>query len=333
MAHSLHCWGMAIGFVLCWSSGFVGGELAQQTDMPSLWLFAWRFLIAGGLAIGLGLLLSPRPSVKTWLWEALVGGFTVGGYLLGIMLALHYGVSAAVTALITSLQPLLVALMINRGQTKSESMAQWQGMLIATAGVALCILADAEQFSDPAPFWAYSLPIGAMLSLTLGSMMACRQSCNPPSHRNPPNHSQRNNKAAILPALGAQFLAAALLFAITAHWMMPPDHYPNGSIGMDSTSGLQWAALTWLILLSSFGGYGFYVACLRQLGIARTTQLIYFSPGVTLIWSALMFDHPLTLAGISGIVITLIGVFWSQRQRRWPKHLLSGSNHHIAHKT
>lgn len=317
MTQLLRCWGMAIGFVLCWSSGFVGGELAQQTDMPPLWLFTWRFLIAGGLALCVGLIVSPWPSVKTLIGEAQIGSLTVGGYLLGIMLALHYGVSAAVTALITSLQPVLVALIINRKQQSSERKRQWQGMLIATVGVLLCIMADFELINQPVPLWAYLFPVGAMLSITLGSLMSY----------------QHSHKPAMLPTLGVQFLAAAVLFAIAAFWMMPPYH-PLGWPGeMTSTSGLRWGALTWLILFSSFGGYGFYVACLRQFGITRTTLLVYLSPGVTLVWSALMFDHPLSVTGISGLVITLSGVFWSQKPRRFANTLFTGSDHHIAHKT
>lgn len=317
MVHTLHCWGIAIGFVLCWSSGFVGGELAQQTNISALWLFAWRFLIAGGLAACLGLLFSPWPSTKILAQEALTGSLTVGGYLLGIMLALHYGVSVAITALITSLQPMLVTLITNRRQHKRQGKAHQFGMLIATAGVALCLLADFEHISRQTPLWAYLLPFGALTSITLGSLIG----------------SQHQHAPAMLPTLSAQFLAAAVLFAIAALGMTPPDSSPAWPDLTNNTSSQLWAALTWLVLLSSFGGYGFYVACLRQLGVIRTTQLIYLSPGVTLIWSALMFEHPLTLLGVSGMVIALAGVLWSQRQERHskplqPTHIQSKSSHY-----
>lgn len=41
---------IATGFVVCWSSGFIGGRLAIDVALPALDLYVWRFALATLLA-------------------------------------------------------------------------------------------------------------------------------------------------------------------------------------------------------------------------------------------------------------------------------------------
>ncbi|PTY36290.1 hypothetical protein BGP77_02980 [Saccharospirillum sp. MSK14-1] len=277
---------IAAGFVICWSSGFIGGGLATQSPVPVLALFAWRFLFASALAaLGCLLLRSQRSPLSALLKEVVVGSLTVGGYLLGVILAIDMGVSAGLTALIAALQPLLAAALAGRWLGEQLSKLGWVGMSIASIGVLLCVASDV-QLNPGTPVWAYSLPLLAMLSVTLGSVLA--------------NHWSTGT--ALLPTLTVQLLGAALLFTAAALIAAQPG---STTVPLDGSS---LAALGWLIALSTFGGYGFFVASLRRLGVTRTSTLVYLTPAVTLLWAAWMFGEYPGVWGLAGIMVVSVGV-------------------------
>ncbi|MFG1497466.1 DMT family transporter [Saccharospirillum sp. HFRX-1] len=277
---------IAAGFVICWSSGFIGGELATQSPVPVLALFAWRFLFAFALAaLGWLLLSSQRPQLAALLKEAVIGCLTVGGYLLGVILALDQGVSTSLTALIAALQPLLAAALAGPWLGERLSKQGWLGMGIASIGVLLCVASEL-QLNPGTPLWAYSLPLLAVLSVTLGSLLAHHWSTG----------------TAMLPTLTVQLLGATLLFTAAALIAAQPG---STTVPFDNSS---LAALGWLIVLSTFGGYGFFVSSLRRLGVTRTSTLVYLTPAVTLIWAAWLFDEYPGVWGLVGVMVVSLGV-------------------------
>jgi len=277
---------IAAGFVICWSSGFIGGELATQSPVPVLALFAWRFLFAFALAgLGWWLLRSQRPQLGALVKEAIVGCLTVGGYLLGVILALDQGVSTSLTALIAALQPLLAAALAGPWLGERLSKQGWLGMGVASSGVLLCVASD-MQLNPGTPLWAYSLPLFAVLSVTLGSLLA--------------NHWSTGT--AILPTLTVQLLGATFLFTAAALIAAQPG---STTVPFDKSS---LGALGWLIALSTFGGYGFFVSSLRRLGVTRTSTLVYLTPALTLIWAAWLFDEYPGTWGLAGVTVVSLGV-------------------------
>lgn len=276
---------IAAGFVVCWSSGFIGGRLASAIDTPVLTLFAWRFLLACLLvALWCRLTLGALPAARDMRREMAVGSLTMGGYLMGVILALDLGVSAGVTALIAALQPLLAAAVAGRWLGERLGALGWLGMAVATLGVTLCVVDDMQQALG-APWWAYLLPLLSVVSVTLGSVLAVRQASTMP-----------------LPAaLLAQLLAAAGIFLLAAlvaegGTLTPPLLEPS-----------FLTALGWLVVLSSLGGYGFFVASLRRLGVTLTSALVHLTPAVTLAWAAAMFDERLGPTGLAGMLLTGVG--------------------------
>ncbi len=285
---------IAAGFVVCWSSGFVGGRLASALETPVLTLFAWRFLLATVLvALWCRLALGALPRVREMRREMAVGSLTMGGYLLGVILAIDLGVSAGIAALITALQPLLAAALAGRWLGERLGGAGWLGMGIATLGVALCV-GDDMQRSLGAPGWAYLLPLLSVASVTLGSVLAVRQAPAMP----------------LSAALLAQLLAASgifLLAALVAEGApLPPPRFETPLL----------ATLGWLVVLSSLGGYGFFVASLRRLGVTRTSALVHLTPAVTLVWAAAMFGERLGPVGLTGMALAGVGAGLAIRSAR-----------------
>ncbi len=294
---------IAAGFVVCWSSGFVGGRLATEADMPVLALFVWRFLLAA-LVVGAWWYLTFRRPVSgsEVRYEMLIGSLTMGGYLLGVILALEFGVSAGIAALITALQPLLAAAVA--GPLLGERLGRrgWTGMTLALIGVALCV-GDDLGGERGAPAWAYALPLLSVASVTLGSLLSVR-------------------RAATLPlpvALLAQLIAATGIFLVAA--LLDG----GGKLPPPKPEPLTLAALAWLVVLSSLGGYGFFVASLRRFGVTLTSSLVHLTPGVTLLWAAIMFGERPGTAGMTGMVLAgagallaICGVRRSDPTRRGP---------------
>lgn len=294
----------AAGFVICWSSGFIGGGLATESPMPVLALFAWRFFLATAMAaLGWWLLSRGQTQLKALLKEAAIGSLTMGGYLLGVILAIDLGVSTGLTALIAALQPLLAAALAGPWLGERLSAQAWLGMGIASLGVLLCVASD-MQLHPGTPLWAYGLPILAMLSVTLGSVLANRWSTATP----------------LLPTLTVQLFGTSLLFTVAALIAAEPG---SVAVPFDQSS---LVALGWLIALSTFGGYGFFVASLRRLGVTTTSTLVYLTPAVTLVWAAWMFDEQPGNWALVGVLVVGVGVtlsltanaHWQHSRHRHP---------------
>ncbi|WP_187776024.1 DMT family transporter [Salinicola corii] len=272
------------GFVICWSSGFIGSRLADEAPISAMDMFAWRF-IAATLIASLWWALSRQRGVTPtgWLREMGVGALTMGGYLLGVVLAIGEGVSAGATALITAQQPLLAAAITTLWLREQLPWVAWLGLGIAATGVALCIAGD-WQGAGSASGWAYALPLLAVISVTLGSILAARR----PSGLDMPA------------TLTAQLAAASLIFLIAA--------LGDGQLERPGSELMTWQTLGWLIVLSSFGGYGFFTACLRRVGVNAVSSAIYITPPVTLAWSAWMFGESVDTLQLGGMALALLGV-------------------------
>jgi drug/metabolite transporter (DMT)-like permease len=63
-----------------------------------------------------------------------------------------------------------------------------------------------------------------------------------------------------------------------------------------------WVAITWLVALSTFGGYGLYWLILRRSGVTKVNTLMFLMAPVTAVWGALMFGEsfgPQTTLGLT----------------------------------
>jgi drug/metabolite transporter (DMT)-like permease len=308
-------WAVAIGFVLCWSSGFVGSRMAVDVAGPVVGFYAWRFALAALLAWAV--VISRRAQPGHWpdrhqvAHEMLTGSLTVGIYLLTMLLAVAEGVSASVAALIGALQPLAAALLASRLLRERSCMAQWWGMGLATLGAAAMVVGDMQGVGG-APVWAYALPLLAVMAVSLGSVLtppgSRSQGARAPARRMP-------EPLSLVTRLALQLSAAAGLFLVAALILEP------GLPAPPPASSNAWLALGWLIALSTFGGYGFFVASLGRFGVTWTSGLIALTPAMTLGMNAVLFGERPDALGLAGLVLSLFGALWalaagSKRRRR-----------------
>ncbi|MGH3909402.1 MAG: DMT family transporter, partial [Pseudonocardiaceae bacterium] len=282
---------LAAAFVLAWSSGFIGAELATRTAGTAT-VLAWRFLVAAPLLLVPVLLIrSLAPSWRQVRIQVGIGLLAQCGYLGGVVLAIELGVPSGTTALVAALQPLVATAAAGSLLGERVNSRQWAGLWIGLAGVTVVVGGDLTGTSAPWP--AYLLPVGAMLSLVAATLAERRS-------------SQAATSLPLVTSVAIQCAVSALLFsavAVARGEFAPP------------ASGAFVFAIGWVVLLSTFGGYGLYWLVLRTSGVARVSSLLYLTPPVTLLSSALLFGDPITTTAVAGTVVCLAAVWLVQRRQ------------------
>lgn len=273
----------AIGFVIMWSSGFIGARLGTA-EASSMTILMWRFIVASIILASWWLWKHRNKlAIKSILTQAVIGLFAQGGYLYCVFLSVENGVSAGTSNLITTLQPIAAAALAGPILKESTSIKQWVGLLLGIVGV-LFVVYDDLGASSQVPLWAYALSFLAMISLVFATLF----------------EKTRQTTVSIIDALPIQTLISALLFTMIA--------FSTGKATPPLTPGF-WGAVTWVAVLSTIGGYGFYWWNLKLGSITRVSSLLYLTPPVTMIWSFLMFGDKIGFLTIGGMLLCLLGVW------------------------
>ncbi|QVQ50006.1 DMT family transporter [Spiractinospora alimapuensis] len=271
---------LGTGFVLMWSSGFIGAELARDAAAPET-VLAWRMILMT-LVLGVVVVCRRRPiATRGLVLHTVVGALAQAGYLYGVVAAASNGVSAGTSALIAALQPLVAAAAAAVFLGESVRGRQVVGLLLGIGGVALVVSGDLGVSGAPA--WAFALPGLAMLSLVAGTLVERRY----------------ESRVGLPEALAIQCAVSAAIFtgfSLSTGGFVPP-----------ATSGF-WFAVVWVVVLSGIGGYGFYWASLARMGVGRVSSLLYLTPPVTVLWSWFMFATPVSLSGLLGLVVSAFAV-------------------------
>lgn len=267
----------AAAFVVCWSSGFVGAAFVDE-DVPPTGLLAWRYLITAALFAVLFMITRPRLSLLEIGQQAILGILGHVLFLGGVFGAAAAGANAGVTALICTLQPMLVAGAGRMFWKDSLRPAQVLGLLLGIVAVILSV-GGASLAGGAANLLAVVSLLGLSVNATLERAWKPR--------------------TPIMTALGVQIMVSALIFTVVA--LMAGDF-------MVPVSGQLVGALTWLVLLSGIGGYGTYIVCLRRLGSSPTSTLLYLTPPVTTLWAWMMFSQQPTAGELMALVVGAVAV-------------------------
>jgi drug/metabolite transporter (DMT)-like permease len=271
----------AAAFVVLWSSGFIGAELATRYA-PALTVLNWRFLLLAPPALVWLLARRRRWRARDIGAHVVIGLLAQAGYLYGVVAASGLGVDPGTTALIAALQPVVTAAAAFAVLGEPVKARQIGGMAIGFGGVALVVSADFS--GGEAPLWAYALPLGAMLSLVAATVFERRTG---PTSLGP------------IDALAVQFLTTAAVFASVSA--------PLGAFAPPATLEF-WGAVAGVTILAGIGGYGTYWAVVRRNGATTAATLLYLTPGTTMLWAWAMFGTAVPLLGWAGLAVTLAGV-------------------------
>lgn len=279
----------SVALVLMWSSGYVGAELGTRAGGTPLQLLGWRFSILGVMLVGVCLVLRVRLDDRAaWLRQAVLGLFSQAVFLFLVFEGVSRGVDGGTAALIAALQPLLVATVAGRVLGERTTPGMWVGMALGLAGVVVVVSGGLD--AGAAPWWAYLFPVAGMLSLTTGTVL---------TQRLRPTESLLQSITMQSVVAGVTLMAAAVLTGQAA-----PGPGPD-----------FWAAVAWLVFLSTLCGYVLFVFVTRTRGATVASVLLYLTPPTTMVWVWLMFGVAITLPAVAGMAVSAVGVILVLRSR------------------
>lgn len=268
-------------FVFLWSTGFIGAKYGLPYAEPMTFLSVRFALVIAVLLIWVMALGSPWPTRREIPHLMVVGALLHGGYLGGVYVAISLGVEAGASALIVSLQPVLVAAFAGVLLGERVRPAQWAGIGIAFAGVALVV----EQ--------KLAAGIG-----TLGGMMLCLLSLIAISAAT--LYQKRFCPDTPL-ATGAavQTMGASLV-------VMPLSLLFEDRV-IDWSSDFL-LALFWLVFMLSIGALCILFALIQRGAASEVASLFFLVPPSTALIAWALFGETLGPLALLGMALAVIGV-------------------------
>ncbi len=270
-------------FVLLWSTGFIGAKAGVPYASPLLFL-AVRFA-ATALLLFLWVALRGEPWPKGWrtyLDLALVGTLLHTVYLGGVFVAISWGLEAGTSALIVSLQPILVAALAGAFLGEQVTRLQWLGLALGLGGVALVVWRKAGLSAEGLE--AALLCILSLVAITAAVLY------------------QKRRLGAMPPITGnaLQFTFAALSSGV-AVLLFEPD------------ARIVWSlpfilALAWLVLVLSIGAVGLLLLLVRRGAASKVSSLFFLVPPCTAVLAWLIFGEVLGWMELLGMAIAALGV-------------------------
>ena len=272
---------MPVVFVLIWSTGFIVARYGMPNSPPFTFLL-WRYVFSIlCFVVWVKWARVPWPQGRAqWGHLAVTGVLMHAGYLGGVWAAVKVGMGAGLTALIVSLQPVLTAIWLSaRGGYVSRR--QWQGLTLGFVGLAMVVSRKLEGGIEVTP-WSLTMITMALASITTGTLYQKRfvQACD-----------VRSANAVQLMAAYVVTLPLALMETEPALW----------------NAEMTWA-MAWSVLALTLGGSSLFYMLIQRGAAASVTSLLYLVPPTTAVMAWFLFDEPITLVTLVGIVVTAAGV-------------------------
>ncbi len=276
-------------FVAVWGSGYVATKLGLQYAPPFTFL-TLRFCFGLLCLLPIILFWKPRwPRTPAELAHLAVAGLLMHAVQLGgSHYAQYLGMSAGVTALIISSQPLLTAVIASRFLDEKLQPGQWLGVVIGLAGVALVVWHKIDVREVTAGSLAAT--IIALLGVTAATLY---QRAFAP---------QTDLKA-----------AAVIQFAATAAVLGPLAVAVEGF-----TVRWSWelvAAIAFLVIFASFLAVSALHILMRHGEATRVASMMYLPPIFAVVLELALFGLLPSALTLVGIAVTCIGVamtVWTQ---------------------
>ena len=277
-------------FVAVWGSGYVATKVGLQYAPPFTFL-SLRFAFGLAFLIPVVLVWKPRwPATRIEWVHLAVAGLLMHAVQLG---ASHYaqylGMSAGVTALVISSQPLFTAIIASRWMHARLAPGQWAGVFIGLAGVALVVWHKIDLREVSAGSLAATLI--ALAGVTAATLY--QKSFSP----------NADLKAAAVVQFGASLAILAPLAVVVEGFPVV-------------WSGELFASIAFLVIFASFLGVSALYVLMRHGEATRVTSMMYLPPIFAVVLEAAMFHVVPSGLTLAGILVTCAGVamtVWSRR--------------------
>jgi drug/metabolite transporter (DMT)-like permease len=273
-------------FVFLWSTGFIGVKYGIPYA-PPFYFVAIRMAIAALLLfIAIAFLRKSQPITKAiFLPSTLIGLTLHGAYLGGCFFAVSRGLPAGITALIVSLQPVLVSIFAAKYLNEPLDKRAIAGLMLGLIGLFVVVIPRINMTgANSISVISIAACIVGLLGGTSGTIL------------------QKKYGGAIptLAGTSIQYAATALvLLALALIFEQPEIEWTPKFIG----------ALAWLVVALSFGAILLLFFLLSHGSAASVSSLYYLVPAATAVEAYFFFDEHVSLVSVLGTVITVIGVW------------------------
>jgi drug/metabolite transporter (DMT)-like permease len=275
-------WAFPGVFVILWSTGFVAAKLGLPYAEPATFLVLRFILVIAILLPICWLSRAPWPSPKPVLQMAIAGILLQAGYLGGVFAAIHHGMAAGVSAVITGLQPIFTAVLAGWLLNERIGARRWIGLVLGLAGVMLVV---GERLSGAGMgAWAIAFATLALASITFGTLW------------------QKRHGAGVDLRAGAaiQFIAAVLVMA-------------PFSLAFESGS-ITWSAefifaLAWAVIVLSLSAIFLLLFLIRHGGTAQVASLFYLVPPTTALMAWPLFGETYSVVSAAGMALAVLAVW------------------------
>lgn len=275
-------------FVVLWASGFAGAKMGLLYS-PPLTFLALRFVITAALLALVALASRAAwPSRAQLPHIAAVGLLLHAVYLGSAYLAMALGLEAGTSALIVSVQPLLVAALAGPLLGERVTARQWTGLLLGLAGVALVVWRKAGLDHGGLP--AVGLCLVALASITAATLYQKRWLGDMP----------------LLTGATVQFVVAALAAAPVALLLEEPR--------IDWTAEFVFS-LAWLVLVLSIGAIGLLLLLIRRGAASKVSSLFFLVPPTAALMAWPLLGEVLAPLELAGMALVALGVALVNLQR------------------
>ncbi len=280
-------------FVAVWGTGFIATKIGLQHAAPFTFL-TLRFAFGILCLIPIVLIVKPRwPASRREAGHIIVAGLLMHAVHLG---GSHYtqylGISAGITAVLLSIQPLLTAVIAGRWLGERLGARQWLGIAVGLAGVTLVVWHKIDvRVATLGSLVAVTIALAGVTAGTLYQRTFC-------------------------PAVDLR-AAALLQFVATIAVLAPLAWLVEGA-------AVRWSwalagAIVFLVIGASILAVNAFHTLMRRSQATRVSSLIYLTPIFAVVLELAMFGVVPSLLSIVGIVTICLGVAMVSWQSKHPR--------------
>jgi drug/metabolite transporter (DMT)-like permease len=279
-------------FVFLWSTGFVGAKYIVPYAEPFTFLLIRYFLAALILFAIAYAFKQPLKLTK----EQFKASFAVGMllhviYIGGVFYAVSLGVSAGISAVIVSIQPVLVSLLAVPLLGERLRWVQVVGLFLGVAGIALLLLPKVFQgdYTATTSIAGIVICVIALLGTSGGYLV----------------QKKLGGEIPFLSGTGAQYAISAIAFAILSF--------------STEEQIIKWVpefffGLAWIVLMLSIASIVLLYGMLRTGSASKVSSLYYLVPPTAAVLAYFLFDEVIGIVGWVGMALAGLGVVLVMRQ-------------------
>ena len=285
-------------FVLLWSTGFIGAKYILPYAEPFVFLtiryfFATSILVLIAKAMGESLRIT-WPQVKQ---SMLVSVFLHVIYIGGVFYAVFIDIPAGITAVIVSLQPILVSVLAIPLLGEKLSYRQVFGLLLGFVGILFLLSPKLLEGDLSTGFSTLGIIccVIALLGTTIGYLLQKKGGADIP----------------FLAGTAVQFATSTVIFAIASLIFEP----------LKVNITLEFVlALSWIVLALSIGSIFLLFYLLRNDSASSVSSLYYLVPPLAAVQAYFFFDERIKGIGLVGMALAALGTLIVTKNSKTTAH-------------